>query len=88
MMTMVFPIPIIPKHQYDAFRRDVGPDLADTYDEWFEFVRKHRSERLRQGETLVDVEVDYDEFTRFCAATGTKPTAKTLLDFAIEKSPL
>ena len=30
-MTIVFPVPIIPKHQYDAFRRDLGADLADTY---------------------------------------------------------
>jgi hypothetical protein len=85
-MAMVFPVPIIPPHQYDAFRHAIGPDLADTYDEWFEIVRKHRSERLRQGETAVDVEVDYDDFVQFCAATGAAPNLKMLLDFAIRES--
>ena len=87
-MSKIFPIPIIPKHQYDAFRRELRPDLSDTYDQWLEFVRQHRSERLRQGETILDVEVDLDEFTRFCATNGTKPNLKSLLDFAIEKAPL
>jgi len=83
---MVFPVPIIHPAQYDAFRRAIGPDLPDTYDEWLQHTIKHRGERLRQGETLVEVEVDYDQFIAFCAATGTAPNAKTLLDFAIKKS--
>ncbi len=66
-MTKIFPVPNIPKHQFDSFRRELGPDLPDTYDEWFEFVRKHRIERLRQGETVLDVEVDYNQFLRSAA---------------------
>jgi hypothetical protein len=65
-MATVFSVPVLRPEQYDAFRRDLGSDLADTYDGWLEFVHKHRSERLRQGGTLVDVEVDHDQFVRFC----------------------
>jgi hypothetical protein len=85
-MAIVFPVPIIPPDQYDAFRQAMGQDLADTYDKWLDVVHQQRGERLRQGETLVEIEVDYNQFMAFCTATGTAPNAKTLLDFVVKKS--
>ena len=80
-MATVFPVPIIPKHQYAAFRHEVGSDLADTYDEWIKVVQKLRGDELSPGETLVEVPVDRERFMAFCAATGIAPNGKTLLDF-------
>ena len=57
-MTAVFPVPIIPRHRYAAFRHDVGSDLADTYDEWLKVVHKIRGDEFGPGETLVEVPVD------------------------------
>jgi hypothetical protein len=85
-MTAVFPVPIIPRHRYAAFRHDVGSDLADTYDEWLKVVHKIRGDEFGPGETLVEVPVDRERFMAFCAATGIAPNGKTLLDFAITTS--
>jgi len=36
----VFIIPVIRREDYDAFRRDVGAKLANTYDEWAKLFEK------------------------------------------------
>ena len=83
---MIHPMPMIPKQQYHSFRGALGTDIPDTYDEWLNLTNKLRNERIRQGEVVPQVEIDFDEFTRFCAARGTTPNNKALLDLAIEKS--
>src|SRR5580704_18509500 len=35
---------------------------------------------------LAEIEVKFDELTRFCRATGATPNSKTLLDFTVKKS--
>jgi hypothetical protein len=39
-MTKVFVIPVIRREDYDAFRRDAGSTLANTYDEWMKLLTK------------------------------------------------
>lgn len=85
-MRTIFRVPVIPADQYDAFRRTVGPDLADTYDEWAKRFVETRKQHWQRNETVVEVEVKHDQFIAFCNATGTKPDIKRLLDFAIESS--
>ena len=85
-MTMVFPVPVIRPDQYDSFRRAIGPELGDTFDQWTKLFQERKNEIIRRGETLALVPVDFDEFSRFCGATGTQPNLKTLLDFAITKN--
>ena len=84
----IFHVPILRRDQYEAFRREVGPDLADTYDEWLKLIGDRRTEALRRGETLVEVEVNFDKFIEFCRTRGTSPNLKTLRDFAIEGAAL
>ena len=85
-MPMVFPFPVILPDDYEAFRREVGSDLADTYDEWLNLHREQIDETRRRGDTVAEIEVQFDEFIAFCLATGATPDAKTLLDFTIKKS--
>lgn len=86
MARAIFTLPILHREDYDAFRRDVGPDLADTYDEWMEFFAEQRDEAVRRGETVIDVQINHHEFIRFCRASGAHPNLKLMLDFAANKA--
>ncbi len=87
MTKKVFALPVFRPEEYQAFRREVGANLADTYDEWAKAAAEQRDEAIRQGKSLVDIEVHYDEFIRHCRATGEKADPKTLLAFAVKRIP-
>ena len=84
-MTKVFVIPVIRRNDYDAFRHDVGSTLANTYDEWVKLLAKEVAEARQSGKTVVEAEVNYDEFTAYCRATGKKPDPMVLLEFAAHR---
>jgi hypothetical protein len=84
-MKKVFVIPVIRREDYDAFRRDVGSTLANTYDEWVRLLAKEVAEARRSGKTVVEAEVNYDEFRRYCSTTGKKPDPMVLLEFAAHR---
>jgi hypothetical protein len=84
MLTHRFPM--IGAQDYPAFRRAVGPDLADTYDEWLKLFADRVNEARRGGDTVAQIEVHFDEFFGFCSATGRATNLNSLLEFAIEKS--
>jgi len=81
-----FAVPVMSEKQYQSFRREIGPDLADTYDEWLKFLGDKRAEAIRRGESVIEVEVDFDQFIAFCGAQWRSRDLKALLDFAIEKA--
>jgi hypothetical protein len=87
MRKTIFALPVIRESEYQAFRRAVGTNLADTYDEWRKSFTDDVEEARQQGHTLVEIEVKYDEFMAFCSATRQNPNAKILLDFAEQKIP-
>ena len=84
-MTKVFVIPVICREDYDAFRRDAGPNLADTYDEWEKLFAQEVAEARRLGNTVVETVINYDEFTRFCVMNGRRPDPQILANFARSK---
>ena len=84
MLTHRFPA--ICAQDYDAFRRALGPDLADTYDEWLKLIADRINEVRRGGDTVAQIEVHFDEFFGFCNATRRATNLNSLLEFAIEKS--
>jgi hypothetical protein len=86
-MPKVFVLPVIRREDYDAFRRDVGPNLADSYDEWAKLCASEVAEARLQGRNVVLAPINYGEFTRYCDANGKKPDPKILLDFAISNQP-
>ena len=84
-MAEFFVLPVISEQEYPAFRRAVGANLADTYDQWAKLFADDLAEARRRGDTIVDVEVKYDEFIGYCRANGKKPDPQILLDFALLK---
>jgi hypothetical protein len=84
-MANVFIIPVIRREDYDAFLRDVGPNLADTYDEWAKLFAKEVAEARRLGNTVIETVVNYDEFVRYCATYRQKPDPQILLNFVRSK---
>jgi hypothetical protein len=84
-MPKVFLLPILRPHQYDAFRREIGLDLANSYDEWAKLFADDLAKAQRRGDSTFEVEVDYDEFIRYCSAEGHKPDAELLRRFAVFK---
>ena len=86
-MPKVFVLPVISREDYDAFRRDVGLNLADTYDEWTRLLAGEVAEARLQGRNVILAPINYDEFTRYCHANGKKPDPQILLDFAISTKP-
>jgi hypothetical protein len=81
----LFVLPVVPERDYDAFRRDVGPNLPDTYNEWRKIFLHDLANAVRQGKNIVEVEVHYDEFMAHCATNGLKHNAQALLDLAERK---
>jgi hypothetical protein len=84
-MAKLFVLPVIRRQDYDAFRRDVGPNLATSYDEWARLLANEVAEARRIGKTVVEAEVNYDEFTRYCRTSGKKADPMTLLEFAMHR---
>jgi hypothetical protein len=84
MRTMVFPV--FTPEQYDAFRKEIGPDLADSYDEWLKLHREQCDEAIQRGEAWVQIELKYDEFLAYCRATGAPADMNTIRLFSVKKS--
>jgi hypothetical protein len=80
-----FVLPVISRKDYNAFRRDVGPNLAESYDEWSNQFAGELSAAERRGDTIVDVEVRYGDFIAYCHTHGINPDPKVLLAFSLVK---
>jgi len=86
-MPKTFIFPLIRREDYDAFRRDVGSNLADSYDEWTKLCAAEVAEARLQGKNVVLAPVNFEEFTQYCRAKGKRPDPQILLDFAISTKP-
>lgn len=64
-----------------------GPDLnlPDTYNEWLNLSRKQMREIILAGDSPIEIEIDPDEFARFCHTLRAARTFDRLLQFAAEK---
>ncbi len=81
-------LPTFRPQDYDAFRSMPDLNLPHTYDEWLNLHREERLQCRDHGNTAVDVEINPDEFTRFCAENGTARDRKSLRVFAMKKAGL
>jgi hypothetical protein len=82
MANSLFVLPVFRREQYDSFRREIGTDLADTYDKWQDLFAEEVEEARRKGLSVINIEVDFDEFMAHCRASALKPDAMILLEFA------
>jgi hypothetical protein len=84
----IFDMPIIRKDDYESFRRLLKDDIPDTYEKWVYRQTCTRDEQVLKWEhtEFNDVEIDSNEFARYCRATNSKPTMQSLDRFTQEKS--
>jgi hypothetical protein len=78
-------IPTILKHHYEAFRKVLGRDLPDTYNEWLYLTNKRSLENAATGNISQAIEVDPNEFVRYQRATGASTDLHSLDNFTYEK---
>lgn len=73
------------RNDYEAIKRLVGKDsdLPDTFDEWLEGETKRIKHRETLGERVKAVHVNSQEFSAWCAASGTNCNDYTLFGFAV-----
>jgi hypothetical protein len=81
-MGKLFVLPVIRPEDYNAFRRDIGPHIANTYEEWAKLVAGEVAQARHDGKTVIERVVYYDDFVRYCTAIGKMPDAGVLLQFA------
>ncbi len=81
-MGQLFVFPVIRPEDYNSFRRDIGRHIADTYEEWAKLVAGEVAKARRDGKTVIERVVDYDDFVRYCRGIGKAPDAAVLLQFA------
>jgi hypothetical protein len=81
-----FYIAYIAPGDYEAFRRILHSHIADTYDEWSQFYLNKASNLLAKGHTYRDVQIDPDEFARYCDAHREERTLHGLDNFATRKA--
>lgn len=76
-MTKYF-IPLIAPENYDAFRRILHDNIPNSYDVWLDLRAKERTVLIGQGFDVVGVEIEPNEFTRYCDREGAKRDIHTL----------
>ncbi len=85
-MSNDYELPFIQANDYGAFRRLMNGDIPDTYDEWLKLIAKRRREEAPRRDAIRDIQVDPDEFARYCDATGQRCNNAALTRFTIEKA--
>lgn len=81
-MGQLYVLPIIRPEDYNAFRRDMGYNIANTYEEWAKLVAVEVAKARQDGKTVIERVVAYDDFVRYCRGVGKIPDAAVLLHFA------
>jgi hypothetical protein len=87
-MAEIVVLPVIRSEDYAAFRRDVGPKLVGTYEEWAMLFASEVANARKQGKIVVETVINYEEFTRYCRRKGFDPDPVILRDFAMTQKPL
>jgi hypothetical protein len=83
-MGKLFVLPVIRPEDYNAFRRDIGHHIANSYEEWAKLVAGEVAQARQDGKTVIERVVAYDDFLRYCGLLGKTPDAAVLLQFAAQ----
>ena len=78
-------LPLISPNNYVAFRRLLGSDIPNTYNEWLKLQTKEIRGFVRAGLVTKTIGVNSDEFSRFLRARGAKANIVSLRNFTIDK---
>ena len=84
----IYRIVSIRKDDYEAFRRILKDDIPDTYEEWrYRQLSKSNDFIAKwQKAEVIEVDVNPNDFARYCDATNSDRTIETLDRFATEES--
>ena len=78
-------LPIIQSGDYETFRRMLGRDIPDTYDEWCNLMANRSLQVTRGGHTARGIEIHPDEFSVWLTAPGRERTFHSLEGLAFVK---
>lgn len=85
-MTNIY-LPVIEKEDYESFQKLLGPRLSFSYDDWHKLSYAYwHADHRQEGETIVQIRVTPDEFSRYLIKNPTANDLKGLLAFAEEAS--
>ena len=77
---------VIDQNDYESFRRILGGNLPDTYDEWFKFHSQEIADHLRLMHSFREIQVYPDEFADYLRPFGRVADVVSLRNLAIEKA--
>ena len=78
-------VPVIQPTDYDAFQSILDDQIPETYTEWLKGYTEFKKELIANSQPARDVEVNPQEFERFCFSRKIPPNQKLLGEFATEK---
>jgi hypothetical protein len=78
---MVIYLPKITAENFGVFRKLLKDDVGATFDEWLQ-RRWNRITEYSNGNTVIEINVNPDGFTRFCDEKSLPYDGNSLLAFA------
>ncbi len=67
------PLPFIEKKDYGAFQRNFENAALPDHDEWLKCYEREKRDREGKGLSCYAVQVDPDNFVKFCLSHGQEP---------------
>ena len=86
MTTVVFRVPLVASHDYDAFR-DLVREAPATHHEWAELHRRRTAEERRAGHVIHEMHVDPHRFAEHARRNGYETSLATLGRFLEDIDP-
>jgi len=86
MTTVVFRVPLVASHDYDAFR-DLVREAPATHHEWAELHRRRTAEGRRAGHVIHEMHVDPHRFAEHARRNGYETSLATLRRFLEDIDP-
>ena len=77
MTTVVFRVPLVASHDYDALR-DLVREAPATHHEWAELHRRRTAEERRAGHVIHEMHVDPHRFAEHARRNGYETSLATL----------
>ncbi len=75
-------LPRVTTADHEALRRLVDNYPADSYEKWLNLQAKEIANWRRSGWDVVLIDVNADDFLRYCRATGASPNFHTFRGIA------
>ncbi len=74
-------LPVIVEADYESIQKIMGDHLSYSYNEWLDLSAKWHREYGQEGNPILDIQINPDQFARFIGQTGRAPDINALLMF-------